>query len=389
MEWVKSHTRIPIKSWCRDADKEAMRQAEDLAELTVTFGHVAIMPDCHVGYGMPIGGVIACENAVIPNAVGVDIGCGVSAVQTDFPSSEMRESLIDEILREVRRVTPVGFDHRKRPQAWEGWDDAPLKSEPVRRELESAKKQLGTLGGGNHFMEIQSGEDGFVWLMIHSGSRNFGLKIAEHYHRLARRLCEQRDTNLPSPDLAYLRSGEAEAEEYLAAMDFALGFARRNRELMIESMSGIVRGKAACRITHAIDIHHNYCSKETHFGKEVMVHRKGATSARKGQMGVIPGSMGTPSYIVRGLGNPESFMSCSHGAGRCLGRKQANRVLSLEECNAAMRGIVFGKWGRGRKGKPDLSEAPQAYKNIEKVIAAQTDLIEVITRLRPLGVVKG
>jgi len=366
-----------------------MAQAEDLASLPVTFHHVALMPDCHVGYGMPIGGVIGCEDVVIPNAVGVDIGCGMLAAQTDCPPAQIPVKKIQQILAGTRRVIPVGFNHLKQPQKWDGWDAAPLESEPVRRELDSARKQLGTLGGGNHFIEIQVADDGFIWLMIHSGSRNFGLKIAEYYHGKARKLCEKRGIDLPSRDLAYLPCDSPESAEYLAAMNFALDFARRNRELMMDRFSRIVTDLTGCRVTQTMNIHHNYCSPENHFGKNVMIHRKGATAAREGQTGVIPGSMGTPSYIVRGLGNPESFMSCSHGAGRLMGRKEASRVLAVEECDRAMDGIVFERWSRNRKGKLDLSEAPQAYKDIVEVIADQADLVEVVTRLKPLGVIKG
>jgi len=366
-----------------------MTQAENLAALSVTFRHVALMPDCHVGYGMPIGGVIACEGAVIPNAVGVDIGCGVLAARTDYPASKVTTGLVKEIMGETRKAVPVGFDHHKRPQEWEGWDAAPQQSEPVRRELESARRQLGTLGGGNHFIEIQEGDDGLMWLMLHSGSRNFGLKIAEHYHKLAKRICEKKSVDLPSRDLAWLPAGSPEADEYLAAMNFALEFARENRALMMKRFSGIVSRVAGCAVTPTVNIHHNYCSRENHFGRDVYVHRKGATSALEDQTGIIPGSMGTSSYIVRGLGNPESFMSCAHGAGRRLGRKEACRVLTEQECSEAMEGIVFGRWRRNRKGVLDLSESPQAYKNIDEVIGAQSDLVEIVTRLQPLGVIKG
>jgi tRNA-splicing ligase RtcB (3'-phosphate/5'-hydroxy nucleic acid ligase) len=388
MKWVKEGGRIPIKSWCEAVEPSALNQAENLAALAVTFKHVALMPDCHVGYGMPIGGVIACPDAVIPNAVGVDIGCGMLAAETDLPSGEMTRKMVEDILREVRSVVPVGFAHHKRPQEWDGWGSAPLESPPVRQELESAKKQLGTLGGGNHFIEIQVGDDGFVWLMIHSGSRNFGLKIAEHYNKLALRLCEKKNIGLPSRDLAFLPRDTPEAEEYLAAMNFALRFAKRNRELMMESFSAIAHGKTGSRVLQSINIHHNYCAMENHFGRDVLVHRKGATSARKGEMGIIPGSMGTPSYIVRGLGEPESFMSSSHGAGRVMGRNEACRRFSREECDKAMGDVVHW-WGRDIKGRPDLSETPQAYKDIDKVMAAQTDLTEIVTKLKPLGVVKG
>lgn len=389
MKWIKDTKRLPIRSWCEQVEAGAMEQAVNLAELAVTFRHVALMPDCHVGYGMPIGGVIACERAVIPNAVGVDIGCGMTAVQTDLPVEEMRKNEIRDILNAVRRAVPVGFEHHKTEQKWDGWRSAPEQSPPVRQELDSAKRQLGTLGGGNHFIEIQAGDDGLVWLMIHSGSRNFGLKVAEHYHDIAVRLCHKHQLELTSKDLAYLPADSEEAKEYLAAMDFALRFARRNRELMMERFAEIVCTSWGCRTGQTINIHHNYCAEEKHFGRQVYVHRKGATSARPGETGIIPGSMGTSSYIVRGRGNQESFMSCSHGAGRQMGRNEACRRLSLEECNRAMDGVVFGRWSTDRRGKLDLSEAPQAYKDIDEVIAAQDDLVEVLVKLRPLGVIKG
>ena len=388
MKWVKDGERIPIKSWCEKVEPGAMTQAENLAALSVTFKHIALMPDCHVGYGMPIGGVIACQDAVIPNAVGVDIGCGMLAIETNLPSGEMTGKAVEGILREVRSVIPVGFEHHKRPQEWEGWGTAPLDSAPVRQELESAKRQLGTLGGGNHFIEIQTSDDGFIWLMIHSGSRNFGLKIAEYYHKLAHGICEKKDIELPDAELAFLPRDTAEADEYLTAMNFALRFARRNRELMMETFSAIVCARTGCKSLQSINIHHNYCALENHFGRDVLVHRKGATSAKKGEMGIIPGSMGTPSYIVRGLGEPESFMSSSHGAGRTMGRNEACRRFTKEECDKAMGDIVHW-WGTDRKGRPDLSETPQAYKNIDEVMAAQSDLTEIVTKLKPLGVVKG
>jgi len=389
MKWVKAGARLPIKSWCERIENQAMKQAENLAALPVTFKHVALMPDCHVGYGMPIGGVIACQDAVIPNAVGVDIGCGMHAVQTNMPCSEMTHELIEGIVHAVRVRIPLGFEHHKQPQPWGGWDTAPLDSPPGRTELNSARRQLGTLGGGNHFIEVQAGDDGLIWLMIHSGSRNFGLKIAEYYHKMALRVCEDHKEPLPDKELAWLPRDTSKAQEYLSAMNFALAFAKENRAHMMESFSEIVRRLTSCRIEQALDIHHNYCAVEKHFGREVLVHRKGATSAVKGQAGIIPGSMGSSSYVVRGLGNPESFMSCAHGAGRRMGRNEACRTLSVDDCNRAMAGIVHSQWSRDRKGHLDLSEAPQAYKDIDEVMAAQSDLVEILVKLKPLGVVKG
>jgi tRNA-splicing ligase RtcB len=389
MQWERQGDRIPIKSWCERVESDALLQAENLAAHPMTFRHVALMPDCHVGYGMPIGGVIACERAVIPNAVGVDIGCGVLAARTDLPVGSTAPEVLKTVLGLLRPRVPVGFDHHRKPQPWSGWSKAPTYAPPVARELESARCQLGTLGGGNHFMEIQAGDDGFCWLMIHSGSRNFGLKIAEYYHRLAGKHCGRKGAVAPSPDLTWLDLDTDEARQYLDAMNFALEFARENRARMMETFAGCFCAETGGHVQDTINIHHNYAAPEKHFGRMVMVHRKGATSARRGEAGIVPGSMGASSYIVRGKGNPESFESCSHGAGRRLGRNQANRTLTVEEANRAMQGIVFGRWSHDRKGRVDLSEAPQAYKNIDDVMAAQADLVEIVVKLRPLAVIKG
>ena len=384
----KDHQRLPIKSWCADIEEGAMEQALNLSNHPALFRHVALMPDCHRGYGMPIGGVIACKGAVIPNAVGVDIGCGMIAVQSDFPAKHLTEEGIKEIMGKTRELIPIGFNHHEHSQAWSGFDhipDIPI----IRQMLNSARKQLGTLGGGNHFIELQKGDDGMLWLMIHSGSRNFGYKIAKMYNDIAVKLCERWKSDIPDPELAFLPIETPEAKEYLEAMDYALLFAQQNRYLMMTKLKYVVDGSLVCNFTQEINIHHNYAAWENHFGQNVVVHRKGATLARIGQKGIIPGSMGTPSYIVEGLGNPESFNSCSHGAGRVMGRMQASRTLTEVECDAAMAGVVFGRWGKTRKGGLDFGEAPQAYKNIDAVIEAELDLIKPVVKLQPLGVIKG
>ena len=281
----------------------------------------------------------------------------------------------------------MGFNHHKIDQPWDGFQKVP-EAPILHTELANARRQLGTLGGGNHFIEIQQGNDGHIWFMIHSGSRNFGYKIARHYHGKALAYCEKRKFTLPDRDLAYLPMGTKEAQEYKSAMDFALLFARANRNAMKEQCKGILERIAHCRFLTEIDINHNYAAQETHFGRRVIVHRKGATSARKGETGIIPGSMGTASYIVEGQGNPDSFESCSHGAGRIMGRNEVNRRLSLEDARQAMKGVIFDGWKSEKKNKIDLSEAPQAYKDIESVLEAQKDLVEIKVRLTPLGVVK-
>ena len=391
MKWVKKEAdqRVPIKSWCDFVEDGALKQAFNLSRHPSVFKHVALMPDCHRGYGMPIGGVIACKMAVIPNAVGVDIGCGMCAVKTDFQADDITEEAIKRIMGKVREKVPVGFNHNKEVQEWSGFEKAPEIS-IISQQLPSARKQLGTLGGGNHFIEIQKGDDGVLWLMIHSGSRNFGYKIANKYHETALKLCRRWFSDIPDEDLAFLPMESKEATEYFDCMNFALQFAKENRQRMMEHFKEAVHDVLGCYFREEeINIHHNYAAWENHFKQNVIIHRKGATSARKGQKGIIPGSMGTPSYIVEGLGNPESFTSCSHGAGRKMGRMEASRRLSKEECDKAMEGIVFGRWGRDRKGNPDFGEAPQAYKDIEDVIGSELDLIKPIVKLQPLGVIKG
>jgi tRNA-splicing ligase RtcB len=260
-----------------------------------------------------------------------------------------------------------------------------------------AYRNIGTLGGGNHFIEIQKGSDGFIWIMIHSGSRNLGYRIAEYYHRLAFQLNQQQNIVLPDSQLAFLTADSQEGVAYIRDMLFALDYARENRMAIIQKFKSIFLDVFKNSVfTSEINIHHNYASLEKHFGEELWIHRKGATSARVGEKGIIPGSMGTSSYIVEGLGNPESFASCSHGAGRKMGRAEACRTLDKHECDKAMSGIVFdgfkparSRFGRKSKKNYDLEEAPQAYKNIDEVITAQLDLIKPIVKLFPIGVLKG
>jgi len=751
MKWRKKEDnwRVPILSWCEDIDEGALEQAYNLAAHPIVFHHVALMPDCHKGFGMPIGGVIACENAIVPNAVGVDISCGMIAAKTNISINEIDSRAIGGILNSLRRRIPVGFHHHRKDQDWDGFDDAP-DIPIIQQELASARKQLGTLGGGNHFIEIQAGDDGHVWLMLHSGSRNIGYKIAKTYNKIAIKLCNMWHSQLPpgngEDSLAFLPIGSREAKEYIEAMKFAMRFAEASRLLMMKGFLRSFKDETSGELEQTININHNFANLENHFGRNVWVHRKGATQAKKGQLGIIPGclaqgtrillangfyknieeiaigdriiakdgsattvtgtfargirrvkgyknnnfhseifatsdhlhfigdlstvknsypsagyvkslekltinggskyrwcrlgnfpqhftfllpkdikfeipdsfsvsrygikmgngyasgyvigtflgdgtayysrhkggqiswafgkeesdiasrlsmrleelgfvakryiventiqvvvhdamlgmllnewgkrdkkkldedfwcsdpaylrglydglidsdghsnngtakltntskeiieifgvihyllfgyfpsvsvrepscgglnncnidnckpsfrstslryvaltkdyqvikhlgvgagvrnvetfdlevaheehgfvannlivhnSMGTPSYIVRGLGNSDSFESCSHGAGRASGRAEFCRTHTVEECEKDMEGIVFGGWGKTRKGIPDISEAPKAYKDVEKVIAAQDDLVEVVVKLRPLGVMKG
>lgn len=397
MEWERADWGpAVVKSWCDALDAAAAEQAAHLAKHPKVVGHVALMPDAHVGFGMPIGGVIATADAVIPNAVGVDIGCGMAAVQTNLPADRLENvPWVRMLMREVKQLIPMGEGHAHRePQAWEGleqiardagWCDA--------RAMDLAARNLGTLGGGNHFIEIQAGSDGFVWLMLHSGSRNLGSRIAEFYHRRAQTWLERHppEGTGVEPDLAWLDTRSEEGRAYVRDMTFALGYARENRRRMMDRFKeAVARAARQVAFPREINIHHNYAAEETHFGRTVWVHRKGATSARDGEWGIIPGSMGTHSFIVQGLGNEDSLLSSSHGAGRSMGRKEACRKLSLNKCNAAMRGVVFdGFAARGRNGGYDLEEAPQAYKDIDRVMESQRDLTRAVIRLDPKGVLKG
>jgi tRNA-splicing ligase RtcB len=371
--------------WLDDLDANAMAQARNLANLPFAFKHVAIMPDAHLGYGMPIGGVLATEGVVIPNAVGVDIGCGMCAMKTDIQPDVARTK---KALGLIRQRIPVGFKRHKEKQ------DPALLPEPkndlpiIEQNMDTALKSLGTLGGGNHFIELQSDEDGWLWVMIHSGSRNLGKQVADAYNKAAVLANAQWHSAVPKEhDLAFLPLGTRVADDYLEEMDYCVRYALANRQLMMERVGECLAGAFGSFVqTNHVNIAHNYARMEHHFGQNVMVHRKGATSAKLGEAGIIPGSQGTASYIVRGLGNPQSFKSCSHGAGRVMGRKQAQRELSLEDQQAILddQGILHGIRGKG-----DLDEAPGAYKDIDVVMENQKDLVEIVTKLRPLAVVKG
>jgi tRNA-splicing ligase RtcB len=388
MKKVLSSERIPIKMWLEDIEPGALVQAQNLANLPFSFKHVALMPDSHVGYGMPIGGVLATEGVIIPNAVGVDIGCGMCAVPTNLEGIEV--DALKTIMSGIRALVPLGFDHQKTAQDKALMPTSEIvKNGVVEKQYIAALKQIGTLGGGNHFIEIQQGSDGRVWIMIHSGSRNIGLRVAEHYNKVAKRFNQMWYTSVDSKqDLAFLPIECQEAKNYMSEMQYCVDFALANRKLMMEnilSVFGEVIGKGFETLDF-INIAHNYARWENHFNKNVIVHRKGATSARKGETGIIPGSQGTKSYIVKGLGNPESFESCSHGAGRKMGRKQAVRELDLKAEAAALDklGVIHAL-----RNKSDLDEAPGAYKDIDVVMENQKDLVEIAVELTPLAVVKG
>ena len=391
MRQIISTENKPIKLWLKDIDSGAMEQARNIANLPFVHSHIAVMPDAHMGYGMPIGGVMATEGVVIPNAVGVDIGCGMCALKTSLRSLDSEQ--LKGIMRLIRKSVPVGCKHHKKPQGVhlmpgpeKGATLADLQI--VSQEYEHALTQLGTLGGGNHFIQIQKGNDGFIWIMIHSGSRNLGYRVANFYNTLARKMGGRFGMKIPEKwQLDFLPLDSVEGRQYLLEMNFCVDFALANRRLMMERVQESFQTVAGpVRFGKFINIAHNYASLETHFHKHVLVHRKGATSARAGEIGIIPGSQGMPSYLVRGKGNRESFTSCSHGAGRKMGRRQAQRSLDLKEEQKKLeeQGILHAV-----RTRRDLDEAPGAYKNINEVIENQLDLVEVLVTLKPLAVIKG
>jgi len=388
---VKNINDRPVKIWTDNVEESAMRQIENLTTLPFLFHHLAIMPDVHAGMGMPIGGVLACKDAVIPNAVGVDIGCGMCAVKTNWKIDNIPpEVLRKKIMRGIRKRIPLGMDHHKEPQ-----DEAYLptghdidKTVIVKQRQISITKEVGTLGGGNHFIELQKDEEGTLWIMIHSGSRNLGARVGEHYNNIARVLNEKWHSVVkPELRLSFLPWGTKEFEMYWNEMRFCIDFALCNRRLMMQRIEEVIADALpGIEFEPMINIAHNYAAFEHHYGEDVIVHRKGATLAREGVVGIIPGSQGTASYIVEGLGNPESFCSCSHGAGRVMSRSAAIKTLDMAEEVAQLeaKGIVHAI-----RCQDDMQEASGAYKDIETVIMNELDLVKVKTRLLPIAVIKG
>ena len=384
---VISTEKLPIKMWLEEIEDGAMAQIINLANLPFAFKHIAIMPDSHQGYGMPIGGVLATKGVIIPNAVGVDIGCGLCSVKTSL--TDLDTETLKKIMGEIRKVIPVGFNKHKEDNSENGrlMPEGFNNCEIVNQEFNNACKSIGTLGGGNHFIEIQKGSDGHIWIMIHSGSRNLGKQVADHYHKLAVKLNDKWYSDNVNKELAFLPIDSEEGQAYIREMNYCVDFALANRSLMMDRIIEIfAKLPKPIIFEKTINIAHNYARMENHFGENVMVHRKGATLATEDTIGIIPGSQGTKSYIVKGKGNAESFNSCSHGAGRKMGRGQAQRDLNLEE--EVKRLDDMGVVHAIRTAK-DLDEAPGSYKNIDEVMENQKDLVEVLVELTPLGVIKG
>jgi tRNA-splicing ligase RtcB (3'-phosphate/5'-hydroxy nucleic acid ligase) len=392
---------VPLKMWTRGVPVEdaARRQLEDAARLPIVFRHIAAMPDVHYGIGATVGSVIPTLRAIIPAAVGVDIGCGMIACKTTLRAEDLPDNLAP-LRTAIERAVPHGRAPGARdPGAWQkppgsvqtAW--APLEPEfrALCRDYPKLEKtnhvqHLGTLGSGNHFIEVCLDEAGAVWFMLHSGSRGVGNFIGTLFIELARQDAMRQQANLPDRDLAYFAEGSRHFGDYVRAVGWAQRFAAVNRELMmkrvIEAAKSVIRKSFESHL-EAVNCHHNYVSRERHFGEDVYVTRKGAVSARAGQLGIIPGSMGARSYIVRGKGHPDSFDSCSHGAGRAMSRGDAKRRFTLADHRAATAGVEC------RKDKDVLDETPAAYKDIDAVMAAQRDLVDVVHTLKQVVCVKG
>jgi tRNA-splicing ligase RtcB (3'-phosphate/5'-hydroxy nucleic acid ligase) len=407
-----SEQKVPIKIWLENTgqlDRICLEQAMNLANLPFAYQRIALMPDAHAGYGMPIGGILAAEGMIVPNAVGADIGCGMTFVQTNIPveiliteetpDGKLAQIIVSNILRSI----PNGYEKHKRKQASEAvrkfswYVEEQEKAGPAQDlvyVLDEAYFQIGTLGGGNHFIELQTDEQGFLGVMVHTGSRNVGKAVCDYFDDKAKQLNMQHSPVPPEWNLAYLATDSDIGKEYIRWMEFAMAFAKENRAKIIGIVIEIIRHLVAeyaafteVELSEPIDCHHNYAAYEEHAGKMVWVHRKGAIRAGEGEWGIIPGAMGASSYLVKGKGNPESFHSCSHGAGRQISRKEAMETFSAEETilDLEAKGIFLGKTRKRDIGE----EARFAYKNIDFVIANELDLLEPIRKLETLGVVKG
>jgi tRNA-splicing ligase RtcB len=395
-EYLKTEGGKPIKAWTQGVPIEdaARRQVENVARLPFIYKHVAVMPDVHFGRGATVGSVIPTKGAIVPAAVGVDIGCGMCAVKTSLTSHDLPETL-KPLRSAIEKAVPVGFgdygDHvpKASEKAWfqrlKQRYDLLQQKYPAVSTKNSPARQLGTLGGGNHFIEVCLDETDAVWVMLHSGSRGVGNRIGQHFIAEAKAEMERLFISLPDRDLAYLVEGSVLFADYVDAVSWAQDYARQNRAVMLERVLEVMKASFKDFATSdvVVNCHHNYIAQEVHFGDKVWVTRKGAVSAQAGELGIIPGSMGAKSFIVRGKGNAESFCSCSHGAGRKMSRGAAKEHFSLADHAAATAHVEC------RKDSGVIDETPGAYKDIDAVMAAQSDLVEVVATLRQVVCVKG
>ena len=382
-----------LKVWADDLDGETLQQAKRTARLPVVSGHVALMPDAHLGLGATVGSVVPTEGAVIPACVGVDIGCGMAAVRTDLVASDLPDDL-GPLLGRVARAVPAGVgrghESRRPPRREQRVTDWLSRHRPRTvlppKLADRAHRQLGTLGAGNHFAEISLDESGRVWVVLHSGSRGVGNQLAQSHISTARAVAERFDVALEDPHLAYLLEGTPEFDHYIADLRFAQAYARENRELMLDALLGeffAFVGKGA--EVERVNCHHNYTAQERHHGRLLWITRKGAISAKAGEPGIIPGSMGTDTYLVEGLGNPESYTSSAHGAGRRMSRTKARKTLTSSSLAEAMAGKA---WLASKAGRL-VDEHPDAYKDIDHVMRLSADLVEVRHRLTAVLNYKG
>ena len=403
-ERIEAEGAAPVKAWTQGVpvDEGALRQIANLARLPFIFRWIAVMPDAHWGLGATVGSVIPTRGAIIPAAVGVDIGCGMMAARTTLRASDLPTDL-RPLRSAIERAVPHGRTDRGGPNDRGSWRDPPSAQAEAWKELEPGFRRiverhpqvsrgrhlhhLGTLGTGNHFIEVCLDGEDRAWFLLHSGSRGVGNRIGTYFIALAKEDMGVHLRNLPDADLAYLEEGTRHFDDYFEAVSWAQRFATRNRELM---MQAVVRAAAAVRgippftvDAAVVNCHHNYVAREVHFGERVLITRKGAVRAGAGDLGIVPGSMGTRSYIVRGKGNPESFLSCSHGAGRAMSRNEAKRRFTLADHAAATEGIEC------RKDAEVIDETPAAYKSIDAVMKAQESLVEIVHTLRQVVCVKG
>lgn len=385
---VISKARVPIKIWSADTESGALDQLVNTANLPFVFKHVAAMPDVHQGSGATIGSVVATKGSISPSCVGVDIGCGMCAIKTTLDAQVVQDK-IKEVRHEIERAIPLGPNGNTKisatAEAWAGWKEtSPLRDRSL---TDKAKSQLGSLGGGNHFIEICLDTENNVWVMLHSGSRNVGKTLAGRHIDTAKNLMKTYSIKLVDPALSYLSEGTQEFDAYMKDLFWCQDYALQNRKEMVDrvmrQLSYLFNDKKPLERLMEVNCHHNYVAKEHHYGENVLVTRKGAVRARVGDLGIIPGSMGTKSFIVEGLGNPESFHSCSHGAGRRMSRSKAKQLFTVQDLEKQTLGIEC------RKDAGVIDEIPESYKSIDEVMANQTDLVKVVAQLKQIMCVKG
>ena len=393
---TEGHFGVPVKIFTQDIDHDSIEQLSKMAQLPFIHSHIAVMPDVHVGKGATVGSVIPTKHAIISAAVGVDIGCGMNAIRLNLKAHQLPDNL-SPLRHAIERKVPVGFNMHKQVKA-KASTLTPLEKrlQPILlkhsglvrmlRQFDATwQKQLGTLGGGNHFIELCLDENQDVWIMLHSGSRGLGNVIGTYFIELAKKEAQHRFGHVPDKDLSYFAEGSASFDDYVEAVEWAQSYAYENRRemmrLILEAIRPILPSFQMTK--EVINCHHNYVSQENHFGENVFVTRKGAIRAREDELGIIPGSMGARSYIVRGKGNPESFCSCSHGAGRKMSRSKAKLLFNQQDLIAQTQGIEC------RKDSGVIDEIPSAYKDIDQVIAYQSDLIEVVHTLKQILCIKG